>query len=55
MGTPQRGRIRSRTNFVERGYSPNDGLGPGEWLPVPNSGGIVRWVGEHDDDEEDAA
>lgn len=34
------------TNYIASGYSPNDGLGEGRWVPVPGSAGIQRWVGD---------
>lgn len=33
-------------NFTDNGYSPNDGLGAGRWVPIPGTAGVQRWVGE---------
>lgn len=32
--------------YTFAGFSPNDGLGEGRWVPRPGAGGVQDWVGE---------
>lgn len=45
--------ITNRDNYALQGYSEADGLGVGQWVPVPNSAGILKWVGEKESDIEE--
>lgn len=33
-------------NYTLRGYSEHDGLGEGQWVTIPGSAGIRKWIGE---------
>lgn len=41
--TTRAGRALRQGDYRTTGYSPDDGLGPGEWVPRPGSAGVLDW------------
>lgn len=44
--TTRAGRALRQGDYTTTGYSPDDGLGVGEWVTIPGSGGLQKWVGD---------